>query len=797
MLVAFSCYAGNLSLAVHTLAHAFKLDGRVDYEFLLVHCENVDPAPVAEILGQYAKAFTAVKYEPATGWPLGKNFAWQSAARWMFEKRRNTPWLWLEPDAVPLKKGWLDDIKAEYAGAILACRNNSGFFDGVAVYPGDVLERSISAMLCRSAPFDQVAGKEFGPFITHSKTIKSVWDINGIPPSFQSRESALRFTAGASLFHRCKDGSLADCLNETLLDRVSNGLKKMMAAPSQKRELCVVALGRYGDIVNVLPVCRELAMRGEAPALMVAEQFKDVLDGVGYVEPEVFAGSFTDVKEAVRLAQSKYDRVLVGQVNSRNVGVNTECNSFSEEAWRQMGFREEYGRLPLVFDRRDSEREEQLVKTHRKTAKPLLLVNCAGKSSPFQAAPLLLNHLSKKWGETFEVLDLSTVKAHRVYDLLALMDVAACLITIDTATLHLAAGSHVPMIALLSETPTLWHGSKPKPETLLARRYSEVPERLHEIDAVLEKLSKGQSATPRFISQTKWECGQIGLPLNVDVSHFNPGICRDGSGKLWMVARKSKRNAKGRFDSTLLACRMSESMQVLETRDVIIPERKLAYRQHEDPRVIWKNNRFYVTFCGWNRSPRFSAPRQIVSVFSSDWRYEAHYQPMYGNNMHGSSGMEKNWALFGHRGRFHFIYSFQPHVVVEMVEGTMCAPHTSEHSLKWDYGQIRGGTPPVLIGGEYLTFFHSSQPWRNGQRRYYMGAYTFEAAAPFRVKRITKEPLLSGSENDTRIHGGPPVIFPCGALFENGQWLVTFGVNDEACGWIRIPMNDLEERLCI
>lgn len=798
MNLVYSFYSGNAEMARHTLAHAIRLNPKSGRNVLLVVPEGLDPKEVVAMLTPWADGLTVIHCERAEGWPQGKNYAWQAAARWMFTKCQE-PWLWWEPDAIPLKASWLHDIEAEYKEAkaeILGCPNTSGYFDGVAVYPANVQEMSNAAMLCRAAPFDQAAGKELSHRITASKTILSIWDINGLPASFKDKADVENLCGEASLFHRCKDGSLANVLTQSLFGKMTDQFRSMFSV-GPKGSTCIVMLGRYGDIINILPVCRDMAEKDGPVALMVAAQFKDLLEGVSYVRPEIFDGSFTDLKCAVELAQKRYEKVLVAQVNSRNIGVTTQCESFTEESWRQLGYWPSYNNLPLVFDRRDRQREAALVKQVRKTERPLLLLSTVGKSSPLPCASALKTHLVEKWGNRFEIIELGGIQAHRIYDLLGLIDQAAALITIDTSTLHLARATSVPLIALISESPTSWHGSKPPREAALAKRYSAVMDSLLEIDAILERCLTAGGSIPPFQVQTKWACGQFNLPLNSQVHHFNPGLVRDGKGQLWLVARKSQKNAENRFDSQLIACRLSEDMQVLDTRTLDIPKRKMAYLQHEDPRVIWKNNRFYVTLCGWNRKPRFQPPKQIIAVFSADWKYEAHFQPAYGHNNNGTQGTEKNWCLFGHNGHFHFIYSYQPHVVVEILEGNHCMPHRSAPTVSWAYGQIRGGTPPVLVGDHYLTFFHSSLPWKGGRRRYYMGAYTFEAHTPFKVKSITKEPLLVGSENDTRIHGGPPVIFPCGALLENNEWAVTFGVNDEACGWIKIPVKDLEERLCI
>jgi len=95
----------------------------------------------------------------------------------------------------------------------------------------------------------------------------------------------------------------------------------------------------------------------------------------------------------------------------------------------------------------------------------------------------------------------------------------------------------------------------------------------------------------------------------------------------------------------------------------------------------------------------------------------------------------------------------------------------------------------------YWTFFHSSLPWINGKRRYYMGAYAFEMKAPFRIVRMTTLPILTGTNQQDWWPGLPAVVFPCGAFFDSAknQFVISYGINDVDCGYLRLPLSDLLE----
>ena len=60
----------------------------------------------------------------------------------------------------------------------------------------------------------------------------------------------------------------------------------------------------------------------------------------------------------------------------------------------------------------------------------------------------------------------------------------------------------------------------------------------------------------------------------------------------------------------------------------------------------------------------------------------------------------------------------------------------------------------------------------------------------FTFVHIDSEPILHGNEVDERILDdiSPLVIFPCGAIEKDGKFVVSFGLNDEKTGIIKIWM---------
>lgn len=314
---------------------------------------------------------------------------------------------------------------------------------------------------------------------------------------------------------------------------------------------------------------------------------------------------------------------------------------------------------------------------------------------------------------------------------------------------------------------------------------------------------------PSFTKQTKWDCGFFNTPDEPGKCYLNPSL-ELWNGSLHLFTRRCRYPTNlnslswRSCDNDLAIFRVFPNM---ELHDEIVPEppKRWPREQWEDPRAFVFDGNLFVSMCTYINGISWR-PRQAIAALSRDLSlFEVVNEPHWGGNHSTPSSAtkpEKNWTWFtGEKGTY-CIYQLHPLVVYG--PGSEDKPDcTSLDSLPWTHGTLRGGTNPVAIDGEFLTFFHSSMPWKDAfgrcvmghRRRYYMGAVTISAEPPFRITSITPEPLLVGSEEDPRKLEGPPVVFPCGAKLIENNWLVTMGINDESCGWISIPHEELKAKM--
>jgi len=315
-------------------------------------------------------------------------------------------------------------------------------------------------------------------------------------------------------------------------------------------------------------------------------------------------------------------------------------------------------------------------------------------------------------------------------------------------------------------------------------------------------MSYAKNDVPILADQVDWEVGKIGLPKEAGTYYFNPAIMREPDGKILLFTRRC-RSKREKDDDVYIE---KNDITVFELNNDLRATKKAIIQlnssypneQFEDPRVLKFGDKYGLSCCTF--VPLKSYAHQAMFLLDAQFSNVARFDPIYGNNLAQAmvnDGHEKNWLYFVHDNAPHLLYSANPHVVVRL-NGRLESETkyiTDEFNPLWKFGEVRGGSNPILVDGLYWTFFHSSLPWINKKRRYYMGAYAFDAKPPFRIARMTTLPILTGTNQQDWWPGLPAVVFPCGAFFDiaKNQFVVSYGINDVDCGYIKLPLGDMLE----
>lgn len=219
LLVVISYSANDGVLAEHLSDFIFLINRRQqEGHCLLVVAGDVHDELRAKVKMAAQVAFTHVDQidVPKTVDPnknIHVNRAFQTACLHIAKTYR-TPWLWLEPDCVPLKYGWLDEIaESHYSQAkrysgpwkatMIEGRIGQVFLNRVAVYPPDAIS-DLEAPLKSNGQFNLLAGPVVHPKSTKTAVIEDV----------AITDEGTKLKAATVLVHGDKQGILMSNLRE-------------------------------------------------------------------------------------------------------------------------------------------------------------------------------------------------------------------------------------------------------------------------------------------------------------------------------------------------------------------------------------------------------------------------------------------------------------------------------------------------------------------------------------------------------------------------------------------------------
>jgi hypothetical protein len=160
------------------------------------------------------------------------------------------PWLWCEPDCVPLKAGWLDALgnaacfsPKHYIGPI-SRQKQEGVPDVVmfatAIYPHNA-HTELQKFCDGKKAFDMAFSEYVVPRAQHTPLIQHVFGAPNDPPKFKDVKleedgpnvgTLANISKEAVLFHRNKDGSLIDLLRNASPEEIGGSTPMAEPVPS-------------------------------------------------------------------------------------------------------------------------------------------------------------------------------------------------------------------------------------------------------------------------------------------------------------------------------------------------------------------------------------------------------------------------------------------------------------------------------------------------------------------------------------------------------------------------------------
>ncbi|MEN7551798.1 glycoside hydrolase family 130 protein [Rapidithrix thailandica] len=199
-----------------------------------------------------------------------------------------------------------------------------------------------------------------------------------------------------------------------------------------------------------------------------------------------------------------------------------------------------------------------------------------------------------------------------------------------------------------------------------------------------------------------------------------------------------------------------------------------------DPRVVFIEDRYWVTWCNGYHGPTIGIA--YTFDFKTFHQCENAFLPFNRNGVLFPQKINGKYAMLsrpsdnGHTPFGDIYLSYSPdmkywgeHRVVMKV-----APFTDS---AWQCTKIGAGSVPILTEEGWLMFYHGVINTCNGFR-YSMGAAILDAEQPDKVKYRSQPYLLAPAAPYELAGDVPNVVFPCAALHDEERVAVYYGAAD-------------------
>ena len=186
MIVAIPYHAGDIDLMRRWAAHVKKLGDNKNHTIILAIVRKASTDGIKEVLeSSFGSVDVLECYHSETGWPLSCNMSFEQIV-WHINGKYKKPFLLMEPDAVPLKTGWLDEIEKEYTacgspfmGDFVEIEgimpNGVNHMSGVAVYHWDMFRLAPSAFNNTVMAWDIASANHVTRNMHRTKLIQHDW----------------------------------------------------------------------------------------------------------------------------------------------------------------------------------------------------------------------------------------------------------------------------------------------------------------------------------------------------------------------------------------------------------------------------------------------------------------------------------------------------------------------------------------------------------------------------------------------------------------------------------------------
>ncbi|AEB11247.1 glycoside hydrolase family 130 protein [Marinithermus hydrothermalis] len=212
------------------------------------------------------------------------------------------------------------------------------------------------------------------------------------------------------------------------------------------------------------------------------------------------------------------------------------------------------------------------------------------------------------------------------------------------------------------------------------------------------------------------------------------------------------------------------------------PEHDLEWRGVEDPRVVWLEDRFFMTYTGYSRQG--IQPYLAESTNLIHWQRRGVALPEMENKDH---------VLFPERvgGRYVMLHRRPPAIWIAFSEDLEHweghRPILEPRPGLWDEARVGAGGPPIPTEAGWLLIYHGV----DARNTYRLGLALLDREDPTRVVARPKGFVLEPEEVWELRGDVPNVVFACANPVVEGTVYVYYGGADRVIGLATAPLEEL------
>lgn len=298
----------------------------------------------------------------------------------------------------------------------------------------------------------------------------------------------------------------------------------------------------------------------------------------------------------------------------------------------------------------------------------------------------------------------------------------------------------------------------------------------------------GKNPILRANKKRKWEAGAV----------FNPGAVMDNKGITHLLYRAIHGSYTRKPDYgyenyiSVIGHAVSKDGVNFKRKGILIDMDK-PYDKYsaEDARVTMLDNEYWITYTGLH-SPAFSWKGYRPALASTkDFLKVKKYGIM------GPDVNNKDVVIFPNRvnGKIVTLQRIEPNVQIVYYDNIeeLKKGHNKEYwdnymrrlssysvlkrRYRWEAMKVGAGPPPIQTTDGWLLIYHGVDE-RNVYRA---GAALFDLKDPTKVRFRAPFPILEPKMKYEREGDVPNVVFPTGAVINDGELFVYYGAADKTC----------------